>query len=79
MDKAAQIEVLARLKTFLARAHTAPLGFTLRAPPVPSPDEYSPPWRTPVELTLPKEPRALIQIHRFEDLGQRLELNTQKC
>jgi len=78
MDQAAQNEVLARLKTFLAEL-TPPLWLHSPRPPVPSPNEYSPPWRTPVELTLPKEPRTLIQIHRFEELGQRLELSTQKC
>jgi len=73
-----EILELSRLKTFLARAHTAPLEYALRAPPVPLPDQYAHPWPTPVELVLPSEPRTLIQIFRFIDLGQRLELNTQK-
>lgn len=70
---------LARLKTFLTRAHTAKLGFNPHAPPVPAVDEYARPWGVHEELQQPLGSRALIQVRRFEELGQRIEVNVHKC
>jgi hypothetical protein len=70
---------LSRLKTFLTRAHTSPLIYNSRAPPVPAPNEYANPWPTYSELSLPREPRALRQVLRLEETGQRVDVSAHNC
>lgn len=70
---------LAQLNSFLQRAHTAPLGLTARTPPIPPPTEYAQPWPLYPELCSPEVSRALIQVHRFDEIGQSLEVNAHKC